>query len=220
MEGLRELFEFSFAVHLFAEFDRFDGSLVIEVKHLGVLSQTVQNDSVDVHVEVDLWHEFMLVFDFIEINKGHKSKVFWVDFKVKLMSILVAVCRRQDLLVKEFTDFFYSKLFLEVDHDLLSLLSQVLQNILEHSHRGVLAQVSEMANVFFEEFGSLVLDTDIDQCEHELFQDDIVSLVSSVLEGSVHLLSSLLEVTFLTEFFSVLQGGFWQLPYVSLLGHD
>ena len=78
MKSFRNFLVLRFVVVLSAEFETFLCSLVVKIKHLGVLSQCVKNDLAHINELVHGWHDSVLFLDFLELTVGHNNQVFGV----------------------------------------------------------------------------------------------------------------------------------------------
>lgn len=111
----------------------------------------------------------------------------------------------------------HSHLLLQISKDLVTLVSEVGNDLLEQVHGLVLAQISEVADVFLEELGRVLFSANVNHKSDQSLEDDDVTLGFSVLEADVKDSQSFLPVAVQgVELLSCLETCFWSCPLAEL----
>ena len=206
VECLRDTPKLSLALVLFAEGEDLTSGLVVELKELGVGSQGVQDVLADVKEEEGLWLQVLLLLQVVEIGVSQNEELIWGgillidDGGVELLWRIAEVSH--ELLT--------AVLLLELEEDLLTLVSQISKNLLQKIGRLMLTQVPKVTNILFKIESGKLVSADINHESHKLLKNDHVLLGLPVEETDMKNGQGILPVlVLLVELLSSSQALFW-----------
>jgi len=172
------------------------------------LAQSVQDNLVCLHEEVDLGQKTVSFKELVDITVGEEDQLFWGCVTRLEQSLFNVFLLSFGIVGEQKRNFLDTLFFLDLGDDLVVFLHEVFEDRLEQGHGLVLEQVSEVLQVLSQGLSVVVLDANVDQGNHKTLHHRIVSLVPSVLKCGVQRRQSLLPVAVGAELFSLLQGTF------------
>ena len=117
-------------------------------------------------MEVNLWNETILVDDIVELAVCQEQELFGSGIHflghICLLGILDTV-RSRLALIEDLSELLNTISLLDLLHDTIVLLDQMVDDGLEQAHRLVLSHVSKVHQVVLELLGGIVGDTDVNQ---------------------------------------------------------
>lgn len=125
MERVRNFSVLLLILVLLAEFEDFTGRVVVELEELVVGSEGIQDVLERVDEEVDPGDNFALLFEGVQMRVGHQEIV--------ISSHLKFVDHGHSLVLfsEETLELFLAEFCLQLQVDLLTLISEVLEHLLE-----------------------------------------------------------------------------------------
>ena len=130
------------------------------------MAERVEDDLRDRGVEVDARDEAVLVNDLLKLAVGKEQELLGSRIhllsNVGLLGIL-STLRSSLALIKDLGQLLNAISLLDLLHDAIVLLDQMVDDGLEQAHRLVLSHVSKVHQVVLELLGGIVGDTDVDQ---------------------------------------------------------
>lgn len=200
---------FSLAFVFLAECKDLSGCIVVELEQLAVWSQGVENVLADVEEEHGSWLNSVFFFKLVKACVRKEYQLIWRRFLLTHSSYSCLLSRLLCVIVtEELHQLLLSILFLKIHKDLLAFVSEIRENLLEQVHWLVLAQVSEVSDIFFQMEGCEILSTDINHQYHEFLQNNHVWLGFPVLKANMEHAQGFLPVLVkFIELFGSFQAG-------------
>ena len=125
VESFRDFLVLTLVVVLGTEFEASLSSQVVEVQHLRVLPESVQDNLAHFNEEGDVWHQSILLLNFTVLAVGHQDKIIRID-----VSIPTEECQiLSTIFTKHLSEFVLSFYFFHLLNDVLSLGFQGLEDI-------------------------------------------------------------------------------------------
>jgi hypothetical protein len=185
------------------------GCLIIEIDHLGVLSQGVKNDLAHIDEEGDSVHQTLL-----RLYLG-KATICEEHQLLRIELVLVPRQESADSLgfsvflavgpAKQLLKLIKAMLLLASFNGIIRPILKLFQHVFKQGHIGMLADISEVADILLQICGSEVVSTEIDHFDDDFLENDVVSAEFLPVQRQVKLLKSTLDITLLLEFHSVFE---------------